>query len=58
LAENEIVELTVEGDNFYGTDTIVMKYYKNAQRIKTDVVKYQVKGYKISGPTLTEIFAK
>ncbi len=58
LTENEIVEITVQEDNFYGTDTIVMKQYKNGQRIKTDIVKYKVKGYKISGPTLKDIFAK
>lgn len=56
--EIETPEITVEGDSFYGTDTIIIKHFRKGDRVKTDKVKYKVKGYKISGPTLKDIFAK
>lgn len=56
--EVETAEITVEGDSFYGTDTIIIKHFKNGIRIKTDIVKYNVRGLKISGPTLKDIFAQ
>lgn len=56
--ETETAQITVDGDDFYGTDTIIMKHFKNGRRIKTDIVKYEVRGYKISGPTLKDIFAE
>lgn len=57
LVEVETPEITVEGDDFYGTDTIIMKHFKNGRLIKTDIVKYKIRGYKISGPTLKDLFA-
>lgn len=56
--ETETAQITVEEDNFYGTDTIIIKHFRNGIRIKTDIVKYKVTGYKISGPTLKHIFAQ
>ncbi len=58
LYQIETPEITVEGDSFYGTDLIIMEHYKNGQLVKIDRVKYKVKGYKISGPTLNDIFAR
>ncbi len=55
--EIETPKITVEGDSFYGTDQIIIEHFKNGKRIKTDRVKYKVKGHKISGPTLKDIFA-
>ena len=48
--------LTLEGDNFYGTDKIVVSTYKNDELIKEDFVEYKVKAYKISGNSLPVIF--
>lgn len=56
--ETETPEITVNGDSFSGTDLIIIKHFKSGKRIRTDVVKYKVRGYKISGPTLKDIFAK
>lgn len=56
--ETEIVEITVEGDKFSGTDLIVMEYLRNGIKTNTIRVKYKVTGYKISGPTLKNIFAR
>ena len=56
--ETETPEITVEGDSFYGTDTIIMHYFENGRRVKTDVVKYKVTGRKLTGPALKDIFAE
>lgn len=58
LVETETPKITVEEDSFYGTDLIIMKHYRNGRRTKTNIVKYKVTGYKISGPTLKDIFAQ
>jgi hypothetical protein len=58
MYEVEKTEITVEEDSFSGTDVIITKYFKNGQRIRTDEVKYKVRGFKISGPTLKDIFAR
>lgn len=49
--------LTLEGDNFYGVDRIVIKSYKNGTFLKEDSVEYKVKATKISGSTLPELFS-
>ncbi len=56
--ETETPEITVKGNGFSGTDLIIIKYFRKGKRIKTDIVKYKVRGYKISDPTLKDIFAK
>ena len=58
MIEIETPEITVKEDSFSGTDLIIIKHFKNNERIKTDRVKYKIRGYKISGPTLKDIFAK
>jgi|GEM_PF-706938 len=58
IYEIEKAEITVEGDSFSGTDLIIIKHYRNGKRVKTDKVKYKVRGYKVSGPTLKDIFAR
>lgn len=52
----ETPEITVEGDSFFGTDLIIIKHFQNGERVRTDRVKYRLRGRKISGPTLKEIF--
>lgn len=48
--------LTLEGDNFYGIDRIVVKSYKNGKFVKEDSVEYKVKATKVSGATLPDLF--
>ena len=48
--EAETVEITVDGDYFQGTDMIIMNtYFKDGKRVNIqDVVKYKVRGYRLS----------
>lgn len=48
--------LTLQGDNFTGTDKISIKTFQNGKLIKEDYVEYQVKGTKISGSGISGIF--
>lgn len=48
--------LTLEGDNFYGIDRIVVRSYKNGVLVKEDSVEYKVKATKMSGATIPELF--
>ena len=54
----ETPELTLSGENFYGTDTIVISSYKNNTLVSKNVVKFKVKGIKQSGASVTDIFSK
>lgn len=56
--EIETAEISVEENNFSGTDTIVINHYNKGKYIKTSYIKYQVEGTKIMGPTLKDIFAQ
>ena len=47
--------LTLNGDNFTGTDKIIIKTFKEGKLIKEDYVEYQVKGTKLSGDPVTGI---
>lgn len=49
-SETETVEITVDGDYFQGTDTIIMNtFFKNGKRVNIqDVVKYKIRGYRLS----------
>lgn len=62
VSENKIttetVEVIIDGDNFSGSDTMVFKYLNKNTIYKIDVVKYILKGRKIKGPTMTDIFEK
>ena len=50
--------LTLQGDNFTGVDRINIKTFKNGKLIKEDFVEYKVKGTRISGISLDDIFGK
>lgn len=52
----ETAKLTLNGDSFIGCDTMVVKYYKNGNIIKTENVAYNLKAYKISGAAINNIF--
>ena len=52
----ETATLTLSGDNFYGYDTMSVKYYKNGSVLKEETVKYKLKATKISGEDIWRIF--
>jgi hypothetical protein len=54
----EKAKITIEGESFFGTDFIKFDYYRGEKLIGTSTVEYEVKGSKISGPRLEDIFAK
>lgn len=50
--ESEITEtptITIDGENFWGTDKMIIKKYKNTTLLKTDVVEYTIRGRKTGG---------
>ncbi|MBQ2645480.1 hypothetical protein IJG14_07930, partial [bacterium] len=44
----ETANLNLNGSNFTGIDTMVVKYYKNGLMIKSEKVEYKLKAYKIN----------
>lgn len=52
----ETPTLTLNGENFYGTDKIVIEKYKYGKKISTDIVVYDIKAKKISGNSAQSIF--
>jgi len=54
----ETPTITINGENFVGTDKIIVKNYKFGQHISTDVWIYTLKAKKISGASTQSIFKK
>ena len=54
----ETPEITLSGENFYGTDTIVINKYKNDTFIGKEVVQFKVKGIKQSGASVSDLIYK
>lgn len=54
----ETPEITLNGENFYGTDTITINKYKNGTLIGQEMVKFKVKGIKQSGASVTDLISK
>lgn len=52
----ETPTLTLNGENFYGTDKIVIEKYKNGKKISTDIVVYNIKAKKLIGNSAASIF--
>lgn len=50
--------LTLEGDNFYGIDKIVVNTYKNGKLIRSENVEYRIKAVKVSGAAIPDLFGK
>lgn len=48
--------LTLQGDKFSGTDTILIKTLKDGKVIKEDYIEYKVKGTKVSGVSFSDLF--
>ena len=56
--ESEVTEtptITILGENFVGTDKMVIKNYKNGSLISTDVVEFMIRGQKIGGVTAAKL---
>ncbi len=54
----EIPEITLNGEIFFGTDTIVINKYKNDTFIGKEMVQFKLKGIKQSGASVTELISK
>lgn len=54
----ETPEITLNGENFYGTDTIIISKYKNNTLIDQEMVKFKVKGIKQSGASVSDLISK
>lgn len=52
----ETPTLTLNGENFSGTDKIVIEKYKYGEKISTDVVIYKITAQKLSGNSAKAIF--
>ena len=52
----ETAKLTLNGDNFYGLDTMSVKTYKNGTLIKHEKCTYTLKATKVSGSNIGQIF--
>lgn len=50
--------LTLDGDNFYGIDKIVVNTYKNGSLIKSENVEYRLKAVKVAGAGISDLFGK
>lgn len=52
----ETAKLILQGDNFIGSDTMVVTTYKNGMPIKKENVEYKLKATKLSGEDIRRIF--
>ena len=51
----ETPTLTLNGENFSGTDRIVIEKYKYGRLVSTDIVEYRIKAVKVSGDGANKI---
>ena len=51
----ETPTLTLSGENFHGTDKIVIEKYKNGDKVRTDIVIYDIKAEKLSGMDILDL---
>lgn len=54
----ETPTLTLEGENFYGTDKIIIEKYKFGELVSTDIVEYKITGKKVSGDSASAMLSK
>ncbi len=52
----ETPTLTLSGENFHGTDKIVIDKFKNGEKISTDIVIYDISAQKITGSDILDLF--
>lgn len=50
--------LTLNGENFYGTDKIIIERYKYGTKVSTDVVIYKITATKLNGSSLNELLSR
>ena len=53
----ETPTLTLDGENFFGTDKIVIEKYKYGEKISEDVVVYNITAERISGHSAKTLFS-
>jgi len=53
----ETPNLTLNGENFYGTDKIIIEKFKNGEKLSEDYVIYDIKAQKITGNSAETIFS-
>ena len=53
----ETPNLILDGENFYGTDKIVLEKFKNGEKISEDYVVYNITAQKISGMDIKSFFS-
>lgn len=51
----ETPTITIDGENFWGTDKMVIKKYKNGALVSTDVVEFSIRGRKIGGASTAKL---
>jgi len=51
----ETPTITIVDNDFFGTDTMIIKKYENGVLTKTDVVKFQIRGTKTGGQTTNKL---
>lgn len=56
--EIETAKITVDGDFFTGTDKIIVENFNRSKNIHTSIVEYKLRGTRLSGSTLNNIFGK
>lgn len=56
--ETPIITIDSAGNNFFGTNTLIIEKYRNGVLVHTDMVKYELTGMKISGPPIKELFGR
>lgn len=54
----ETPEITLNGENFYGTDTIIINKYKNDTFVGREMVKFKLRGIKQSGASVLDLISK
>lgn len=54
----ETPTLTLNGENFYGTDKIVIEKYLDGKKISEDYVIYDIKAQKLTGNSAIDFFTR
>ena len=55
---SESPKITINGENFVGTDTIVIKNYRYGKHVSTDTWLYKIKAKKLSGASTQQILKR
>jgi len=58
LKESEKITLTINKDDFYGTDVQISNKYYQGKLIKTEIAEYQLKGIRANSQIINELYPK